>query len=109
MLLEDYFDFLDTNTIRLKGHRLGIEDVLELYHAGYSAEQIALEFPGLSLEAIHATIAYYWHNKQDIDDYLARLERLVANHMRAETVQAVPAVVQRLRASQAKQARQPTT
>ena len=28
MLLEDYFDFLSQNEIRLKGHRIGIEDVL---------------------------------------------------------------------------------
>ena len=33
MLLEDYFDFLSENEIRLKDHRIGIEDVLcQLLH-----------------------------------------------------------------------------
>jgi hypothetical protein len=31
MQLEDYFDLLDTDDIRIKGHRIGIEDVLLLY------------------------------------------------------------------------------
>ena len=31
MLLEEYFDFLSENEIRLKGHRIGIEDVLYEY------------------------------------------------------------------------------
>lgn len=31
MQLEDYFDFLAPNDIRIKGHRIGIEDVLYEY------------------------------------------------------------------------------
>ena len=34
MVLEDYFDFLEPDVIRLKGHRIGIEDVIELYEQG---------------------------------------------------------------------------
>lgn len=101
MKLEDYFTFLGPDTIRLKGHRLGIEDILELYDAGYSAEQIALEFPGLSLEQIHATITYYWHNKKEIEAYLSRLEKLVEASMRKEELKNVPEVVQRIRIVQA--------
>lgn len=100
MQLEDYFNFLGPNTIRLKGHRLGIEDILELYDDGYSAEQIALEFPGLSLEQIHATITYYWHNKDEIDAYLSRLDKLVeASMQKAEQAEA-PEVVKRMRSLQ---------
>lgn len=100
MKLEDYFDFLSENVIRIKGHRLGIEDVLELYHAGSSPEQIALEYPGLTLEQIHATITYYWHNKKDVDAYLARLDKLVADSMQADAEQEATAVVKRIRALQ---------
>lgn len=69
MRLEDYFDYGD-DTIRIKGHRIAIEHLLELYTEGYSPEQIAQEFPGLSLEKIYATITYYLHNKVDIDAYI---------------------------------------
>lgn len=31
MQLEDYFDFLSAEDIRLKGHRIGIDDILDLY------------------------------------------------------------------------------
>ena len=33
---------------------------------------ITLEFPGLSLEKIHATITYYLHNQAEIDAYIRR-------------------------------------
>ena len=107
MRLEDYFTFLGPDTIRLKGHRLGIEDILELYHAGYSPEQIALEFPGLSLEQIHATITYYWHNREQVEAYLSRLDRLVADSIQKEAQAEASAIVKRLRSLQAQQM-QPT-
>ena len=103
MRLEDYFTFLGPDTIRLKGHRLGIEDILELYHAGYSSEQIALEFPGLSLEQIHATITYYWHNREQVEAYLSRLDRLVADSIQKEAQAEASAIVKRLRSLQAQQ------
>jgi len=103
MRLEDYFTFLGPDTIRLKGHRLGIEDILELYHAGYSPEQIALEFPGLSLEQIHATITYYWHNREQVEAYLSRLDRLVADSIQKEAQAEASAIVKRLRSLQAQQ------
>ena len=40
MRLEDYFDFLGTDDIRIKGHRIGIDDVLSFYLEGFSAEEI---------------------------------------------------------------------
>ena len=56
--------------IVVNGHRIGIEHILEQYKQGYSAEQIAQEFPGLTLEQIHATITYYLHNQVEIDAYI---------------------------------------
>jgi len=107
MRLEDYFTFLGPDIIRLKGHRLGIEDILELYDAGYSPEQIALEFPGLSLEQIHATITYYWHNREEVEAYLSRLDKLVADSIQQEAQEEASAIVKRLQALQAQQM-QPT-
>ena len=34
MQLEDYFDFLGPDAIRIKGHRIGIEHVLAYYQEG---------------------------------------------------------------------------
>ena len=100
MLLEDYFDFLEPDVIRIKGHRLGIEDVLELYNEGYCPEQIALEYDTLSLEEIYATLTYYWRNKTEIDAYLERLRALVEQSIREYERREPPDVVKRIRALQ---------
>lgn len=71
MQLEDYFDFLAPDDIRIKGHRIGIETILyEYIHRGRKAEEIARTYETLSLEQIHATILYYLHNKEAVSKYL---------------------------------------
>ena len=59
MLLEEYFDFLNPDDIRIKGHRIGIDNVIDYYLQGCHPEQIQDYFPTLSLEQIYATITYY--------------------------------------------------
>ncbi len=79
MQIEDYFDFLSPEEIRIKGHRIGLEDVLEEYFAGMSAEQLAERFHTLSLEEIYATLLYYHANREKVkayyDDHVAWCER----------------------------------
>lgn len=74
MRLEDYFEFLTNNDIRIKGHRIGIDDVLAYYRDGYTAEEIVAELPSLTLEEVYATITYYLHNRSKIDAHLAYLK-----------------------------------
>lgn len=72
MQLEDYFDFLSEDDIRLKGTRVGIETVLYDYiHRQRSPETIANTYPSLTLEQVYATILYYLHNKEKVSKYLA--------------------------------------
>ena len=73
MPLESYFDFLSPDDIRVRGHRIGIDDILGLYLEGYSADEIATQFPTLSLEQIYVTITYYLQHRAELDAYLARL------------------------------------
>ncbi len=75
MLLEDYFNFLSPDDIRIKGHRIGIQDVIKYYLSGYSPEEILEELPSLNLERIYAVITYYWGNRTQIDEYMFRLEQ----------------------------------
>ena len=71
--LSAYFDHVAPDVIRIRGHRLGIEHVLGYYLEGYSPEEIAQEYPGLSLEKIYATITYYLSNREELDAYLQRV------------------------------------
>ena len=71
MQLEDYFDFLAANDIRLKGHRIGVESILyEYIHRAQTPEEIGSRFPTLRLEQIYATILYYLRHKEQMDAYL---------------------------------------
>jgi len=72
MQLEDYFDFLAPDDIRLKGHRIGIETILyDFIFQSRRPEQIVRTYPTLTLEEVYATITYYYHNKKAVDQYLA--------------------------------------
>ncbi len=98
MQLEDYFDFLAPDDIRIKDHRIGIESVLyEYIHRDQTPEAIAERFPTLSLEQIYATILYYLRNREKIDAYLTDwLE--YGRQTREEQDRNPPPVVVRLRA-----------
>jgi uncharacterized protein (DUF433 family) len=96
MKLEDYFDFLAPNDIRLKGHRIGIETILFDYLDGLTAEEIVLRYPTLSLEEVYATLTYYWRHHEEIDTYLHAVEKH-ESAMRREQELHPPRVVQRLR------------
>ncbi len=103
MKLEEYFDFLAPNDIRLKGHRIGIESVLyEYIFREQPPEAIVRRFPSLSLEQVYATILYYLQNREKIDAYLTSwLE--YGRRAREEQKRNPPPVVERLRALKAKQ------
>ena len=99
--LDDYFEFYSADDIRLKGHRIGIEDVLYYYLEGHTPEEINVDLPSLNLEKIHATIMYYLHNKSQIDAYLRRLEQEKEIKYQ-EFIANPPAIVQRLKAEKAR-------
>jgi uncharacterized protein (DUF433 family) len=84
MQLEDYFEFEKVNTkygvaerIRLKGHRIALERVLEHFQQGIPPDQIVREiFPTLTLEEVYAAITYYLHNKAEVDAYIERGKKI---------------------------------
>ncbi len=84
MQLEDYFLFEKFETehgeverIRIKGHRIAIENVLEYYKSGSTAEEIQQRvYPSLTLEEVYATITYYLHNKEAVEKYIEDGERV---------------------------------
>ncbi len=97
MRLENYFDFLGPNDIRLKGTRVGIETVLFDYlELGLSPEEIANRYPTLTLEQVYATITYYWANKEKLDAYLEACRKHEEEARRAQELNP-PEAVKRLR------------
>jgi len=72
MNIEEYFDFLRPDDIRLKGTRIGIESILyEYLHCGRMPDEIAERFHTVTLEQVYATILYYLQNKETVSRYVA--------------------------------------
>lgn len=71
MQLEEYFNFIAPDDIRIKGHRIGIETILyEYLFKAKTAEEIAQTYNTLTLEEVYATIIYYLHNKESVTKYI---------------------------------------
>jgi len=96
MALENYFDFLNENDIRIKGTRIGIETILGYYLNGVNPELLSEWYPELSLEQIFATLTYYFANRDEIDCYLQRGMEWFDEQWREQHIHPVP-VVERLR------------
>ncbi|MFN6514997.1 MAG: DUF433 domain-containing protein [Nostoc sp. CreGUA01] len=72
MQLEDYFNVLAPDDIRLKGTRIGIETILyEYIYRCKTPEEITEQFHTVTLEQVYATILYYLHHRSEVDVYLA--------------------------------------
>jgi uncharacterized protein (DUF433 family) len=75
MQLEDYFDFLAPDDIRVRGSQIGIETILYDYlYKGMTSDEIAIHYRALTMEQICATLTYYWRNQAQMDAYLVAHE-----------------------------------
>jgi uncharacterized protein (DUF433 family) len=109
---EDYLEFEKHQTkfgeferIRIKGHRIAIDYVIEAYQEGQTAEGIHTEiYPSLTLDEVNAAITYYLNNKEAVEAYIKRgIE--IADAYYQEWLREEPSpVLKRLRELKAKQA-----
>ena len=71
--LPEFLALYPGGQIRLAGHRIALEHVMERYSEGYSAEMLCEQYPSLSLALVHKTIAFYWERQSEVEDYLSRI------------------------------------
>ena len=55
---------------RVADSRVSLDSVIHAYWDGKSPEAIAENYPSLTSEQVYGAIAFYLHNKREIDDYL---------------------------------------
>ncbi len=68
---------------RIKGSRIRVVDVAIWYEKlGLSADEIVREYPQLTLADVHAALAYYFDNREEIEEEF-RKEDEVAERLRA--------------------------
>ena len=75
---------IDGTTLKL------IELVVAQQAYGWSPEELAFQFPHLTLGQIYSALAYYWDHRQDLDDEIAR--RLALVDMLQSTTPPAPAL-----------------
>lgn len=51
----------------ITGTRTRVANIIAYYKLGYSAEELAREFPHLSLSQIHDALSFYYENAAQID------------------------------------------
>lgn len=60
--------------LRIEGTRITINQIAVLCKEGLTTEEIAEEYPHLNLAQIHAALAYYYANQEEIERSLNRQE-----------------------------------
>jgi uncharacterized protein (DUF433 family) len=73
--VDNYIVKLENGAYRIADTRVSLESVVYNYRRGDLPEMIARRFPTLTLAQVYGAIAFYLSNKEEIDEYLARLER----------------------------------
>jgi uncharacterized protein (DUF433 family) len=83
MKLPDFLTEGAFGEVRLTGHRIGLDHVIEDYNSGYSPERLHEEFPTLPLDLIQKVLAFYEANRAEVDAYMARGREDSERHRRA--------------------------
>jgi uncharacterized protein (DUF433 family) len=73
--------------LRIEGTRLTVNQIVVWYKQGYSPEEIADQYPQLTLAQVYAALAYYHANKEEIEADLTA-EKLEAEILEREHRQA---------------------
>lgn len=60
--------------LRIEGTRITVNQIAVLCKEGLSVEEISKEYPHLSLAQIHASLAYYYANQEEIEKALQEEE-----------------------------------
>ncbi len=97
MRFQEHLDFVSDDEIRLRGTRIGIETIVTEYLDGRLPEEIAQDYPSLSMEQVRAAIAYYQRNRKAVEEYLARLDAWSEAQRQEQAVAGEPPAAQRLR------------
>ena len=61
--------------IRVGKTRVRLDTIVAAFKEGATAEEIAYQYPTVSLADIYSVISYYLHQKGNVDAYLKRREK----------------------------------
>jgi uncharacterized protein (DUF433 family) len=62
----------DGHVIRVAGTRVTLDTLIGAFKRGATPEEIAQDFPAVSLADVYAVITYYLRHRSEVDEYLER-------------------------------------
>jgi uncharacterized protein (DUF433 family) len=69
--------------LRIEGTRMTVNQIVTLYKQGYAAEEIADQYPHLTLAQVYAALTHYHANRQEVEADLSA-EKLEAERLEKE-------------------------
>ena len=64
-----------SGVFRVGSSRVTLDSVVSAFRDGATAEEIAEQYPGISLGQVYSVIAYYLAHTAEVDDYLRTREQ----------------------------------
>ena len=71
--------------IRVGRTRVRLTTVIYAFNEGFTAEEIVIQYPTLSLADVYAVISYYLNNQIALDEYLAQ-QQITAEKVRRDMI-----------------------
>lgn len=65
--------------VRVGRSRVTLDSVVHSFNQGATAEDIAQQYPALTLADVYSAIAYYLHFRAEVDAYLAQRQEETAS------------------------------
>ena len=66
------------NVLLIGGTRVTLDTLVGAFHAGATAEEIALRYPSLKLADVYSCVSYYLQNQAEVEDYLQQRQQQAA-------------------------------
>ena len=79
----------DSGVIRVGETRVTLETVVGAFRQGATAEEIASQYPAVSLADIYGVIGFYLHHQREVEEYL-REAQVEADQIRTRIEQQFP-------------------
>ena len=66
----------DSNgVIKIAGSRVTLDTIIGAFIRGATAEEIAQQYPSISLADVYATISYYLQHREEVEKYLEKRKK----------------------------------
>ena len=87
---------LEEGVYRVGDSRVSLDSVVYAFNRGDNAAEIQHNYDSLSLAQVHAAIAYYLHNKAEVDRYITEHEQAREEFWQEHEEQFPPAVTREM-------------